>query len=151
MLWLGSALFAWRLSRMALSAGRRALARITRPVAGRLSGVVAASMSRQHRILSRALVIMALTGSFAVSTAVFNTTYGAQAHVDAELTNGADVTAATNATTTGLPHSSVSRVSGLPGVAAVEPMQHRFAYVGNDLQDLYGIGPRAIGRATPMS
>src|SRR5260370_14517325 len=30
-------------------------------------------------------------------------------------------------------------------------MQHRFAYVGNDLQDLYGVQPDRIGRATAMS
>ena len=30
-------------------------------------------------------------------------------------------------------------------------MQHRFAYVGNDLQDLYGIDPAHIGEATSMS
>jgi putative ABC transport system permease protein len=30
-------------------------------------------------------------------------------------------------------------------------MMHRFAYVGSDLQDLYGIDPRHIGTATPMS
>jgi putative ABC transport system permease protein len=30
-------------------------------------------------------------------------------------------------------------------------MQHRFAYVGNDLQDLYGIDPTTIGQATSMS
>jgi hypothetical protein len=28
---------------------------------------------------------------------------------------------------------------GLPGVAAAEPMQHQFAYVGNDLQDLFAV------------
>src|SRR5205823_4019579 len=151
MLWIGSALFAWRLSSMVLARGRRAIAQIARPVAGGLSGVVAASMSRQHRLLSRAVVIMALTGSFAVSTAIFNATYQGQAQVDAELTNGADVTAATNATTTGLPAAGISRVRALPGVAAAEPMLHRFTYVGNDLQDLYGIDPRTIGRATPMS
>src|SRR5207248_172610 len=108
-------------------------------------------MARQQRLLSRAVVIMALTGSFAVSTAIFNTTYQAQTRVDAELTNGADVAAATNATTTGLPASSVPRVASLPGVAAAESMLHRFAYCGNDLQDLYGIDPGTIGRATPMS
>src|SRR5207237_344716 len=151
MLWIGSALFAWRVSGLALSAGRRTLAQLSRPVAGGLSGVVAASMSRQQRLLSRAVVIMALTGSFAVSTAIFNTTYQGQSRVDAELTTGSDVTAATNATTTGLPGSSISKIASLPGVAAVEPMLHRFAYVGNDLQDLYGIDPRTIGRATPMS
>jgi putative ABC transport system permease protein len=30
-------------------------------------------------------------------------------------------------------------------------MQHRFAYVGNDLQDLYGIDPATIARASTMS
>ena len=29
----------------------------------------------------------------------------------------------------------------------VEPLQHRFAYVGSDLQDLYGVRPRTIGAA----
>ena len=48
------------------------MARLARPFAHGLSGVVAASMSRQRRLLSRGLMIMALTGSFAVSTAVFN-------------------------------------------------------------------------------
>ena len=27
----------------------------------------------------------------------------------------------------------------VPGVRSVEPLQHRFAYVGSDLQDLYGV------------
>ena len=30
---------------------------------------------------------------------------------------------------------------------SVEPLQHRFAYVGADLQDLYGVRPRTIGAA----
>ena len=30
-------------------------------------------------------------------------------------------------------------------------MQHRFAYVGNDLQDLYGVDPIHIDEATVMS
>ena len=150
LLWIGAALFAWRLSNGMLSSGRRVLRRAVEPAARGLSGVVAASMSRQRRLLSRGLVIMALTGSFAVSTAVFNATYAAQSRVDAQLTNGADVTATTSAAT-GLPSGIVDAVRPLPGVAAVEPMQHRFAYVGNDLQDLYGIDPRTIASATPMS
>jgi len=150
LLWIGSALFAWRLSNGLLAAGRRTISRLTRPLAHGLSGVVAASMSRQRRLLSRGLVIMALTGSFAVSTAVFNATFSAQSRVDAQLTNGADV-AATTAAEVGLPSSLVERAGRLPGVVAAEPMQHRFAYVGNDLQDLYGIDPTTIGQATPMS
>src|SRR5690348_18023807 len=148
--WAGAALLSWRISTAVLGHGRPALARAARPLAGRLSGVVAASMSRQHRLLSRGLAIIGLTAAFAVSTAVFNQTYQQQSRVDAQLTDGADVTAATTAAA-GLPASAFAAARRLPGVAAVQPMMHRFAYVGNDLQDLYGINPRRIGTATPMS
>jgi putative ABC transport system permease protein len=148
--WLGAALLAWRISTGVLGRGRSALAGAVRPLAGGMSGVVAASMSRQRRLLSRGLLIMALTASFAVSTAVFNATYAAQSRVDAQLTNGADVAATTTAAG-GLPPGAVTAARRLPGVAAAQPMMHRFAYVGNDLQDLYGIDPRHIGDATSIS
>jgi len=35
-------------------------------------------------------------------------------------------------------------------VRAVEPLQHRFAYVGNDLQDLYGVRPGTVVDATRL-
>jgi putative ABC transport system permease protein len=148
--WVGAALLCWRISHAALGRGRPAISWATRPMAGGLSSVVAASMSRQRRILSRGLMIMALTASFAVSTAVFNATYAAQSRVDAQLTNGADVTASTTATS-GLPSGLLAAARRLKGVAAAQPMMHRFAYVGNDLQDLYGVNPQQVGTATPMS
>src|SRR5207253_278864 len=42
------------------------------------------------------------------------------------------------------------RIAALPGVAHVEPIQHRFVYVGADLQDLYGVDPRTIGTAAKL-
>ena len=33
----------------------------------------------------------------------------------------------------------------------MEPLQHRFAYVGADLQDLYGVNPQTITRATTVT
>jgi len=60
------------------------------------------------------------------------------------------VTASTTAAA-GLPAGAVAATTRLPGVSAVQPMMHRFAYVGNDLQDMYGIDPRRIATATPMS
>ncbi len=148
--WIGAALLAWRLSNLILGRGRPALARAAKPLAGGLAGVVAASMSRQRRLLSRGLLIMALTASFAVSTAVFNQTYEAQSRVDAQLTNGSDVTATTTAAT-GLPAHIFTAVKQIPGVVAVQPMMHRFAYVGNDLQDMFGIDPRTIQQGTTIS
>src|SRR5581483_8188474 len=75
--------------------------------------------------------------------------YNAQTRVDAELTNGGDVTVTGS---TAYPAASkLDAIRRTPGVAAAQPMLHRFAYVGNDLQDIYGIDPNHIGEATTMS
>jgi putative ABC transport system permease protein len=77
---------------------------------------------------------------------VFNSTYQQQAEVDARLSNGADVTVVESPGSRVGPQEA-TRLAGVPGVKSVEPMQHRFAYVGADLQDLYGVRPQTIGSA----
>ena len=148
-LWIGVALLAMRLGGLWLAHGRRFFAGLLRPIAHKLSGVVSASLGRQYIRVAQGVVLVALAFSFATSTAVFNTTYNAQSRVDAELTNGADV--AVTGSSVFAPGSMLSQLKALPGVAAIQPMQHRFAYVGNDLQDIYGIDPVHIGEATNMS
>ena len=147
--WIGGVLFAVRLLENLLDKHRRAAAFFLKPVAGNLSGIVASSIARQRRLLARGAVLVALAVSFAVSTAVFNTTYNAQSRVDARLTNGSDVTV------TGLtkfpPGIKLQDLKNLPGVTAAQTMTHRFAYVGCDLQDIYGIDPLHIGEAADMS
>ncbi|PJJ06040.1 putative ABC transport system permease protein [Streptomyces sp. 2333.5] len=143
LLWTGGALLAWLLVDLVLRRCRPVLARLLRPATGALSGTVAASLSRQRGTVLRAVVLLALAIAFAASTAVFNSTYHQQAGVDAVLTNGADVTVAESpGSTTGA--ADAARVSALPGVRSVEPLQHRFAYVGPDLQDLYGVRPSTV-------
>lgn len=150
MLWLGAALFTWRVTNYSLARTRGLLSRVLAGYAKGMARPIAASMSRQRRLLARGLVIVTLATSFAVSTAVFNSTYSAQSLVDAQLSNGADVAVTTSAFS-GLSPSLPRRIAGAPGVAGAQSMQHRFAYVGPDLQDLYGINPRSIGTVTPMS
>jgi len=142
LLWVGAGLFAWRISDLVLRR-RGPMSAVLRPLAHRLAPSVAASMSRQRRLLSRSLVLVALTISFAVSTAVFNSTYRHQSAVDAVLTNGADVTV-TESPSAQVGPSAAGTMSALDGVRHVEPLQHRFAYVGADLQDLYGVRPATI-------
>jgi len=148
-LWLGGGLLAVRLWDRGLARGRGLLVWLARPLAGGLAGAVSASLWRQRTLVTRGVVLVALAVSFATSTAVFNTTYNAQARVDAELTNGADVTV--TGPTASNPGSLLPQLAALPGVIAAQPMQHRFAYVGTDLQDLYGIDPSHIGEATSLS
>jgi len=46
--------------------------------------------------------------------------------------------------------ADAARLAGVSGVHAVEPLQHRFAYIGTDLQDLYGVRPDHIRNATAL-
>jgi putative ABC transport system permease protein len=146
LLWIGGGLLAYRLADILLVRGKRILGRGLRPLAGELSSTVAATMGRQRRLLARALTLVALTVAFAGSTAVFNSTYAQQAEADARLTNGADVTV-TESPGAHVGPGAATKLSTLPGVGTVEPLQHRFAYVGADLQDLYGVRPATIGAA----
>jgi putative ABC transport system permease protein len=149
LLWTGSALATWRIADLALGAGRPLLARLLRPVTGQLAETVAATLSRQRRPLVRAIMLLSLAIAFAMSTATFNATYRQQAEVDAQLTNGADVTVIPSPGAPPLRGAPAS-LAAVPGVAAVESIQHRFAYIGADLQDLYGVNPATVTRATAL-
>lgn len=147
-LWVGAALLALRLSELALSRPAP-LSRAIGPVASAVAIPVAASVSRQRGRIAAGVALTALAFGFASSTAIFNTTYQGQARVDAELTNGADVTV--TGTTADPAGAKLGELASLPGVEGAQAMQHRFAYVGTDLQDLYGIDPQSIGSATSMA
>ncbi|MEO5678367.1 MAG: FtsX-like permease family protein [Acidimicrobiales bacterium] len=149
LLWTGAGLAAWRLSDLLLRRGRPLVALALRPLAGPLADTVAAGMGRQRRLLAKAVVLVALTASFAASTAIFNATYRQQAEVDARLTNGADVTV-TESPGTAVPASFADKLDRVPGVHSVEPLQHRYAYVGADLQDLYGVRTGTVAQATSL-
>ena len=149
LLWLGAGLLVWRLVDVLIGRGRRLTGWLLRPLGGRVSPLLAASMSRQRRPLVKAAVVLALAVAFAISTASFDATYKAQAEADAQLTNGADVTATESpGATVGPGYAATLRA--VPGVQGVEPIQHRFAYVGSDLQDLYGVNPTTIRSVTSL-
>ena len=149
LLWLGLGLLTVRLCLAGLERGRAPLAALLRPISGSLAGLAATAMSCQRNRITQGVALVALAFAFATSTAIFNTTYQAQALVDAELTNGADVTVA--GTMQAPAALRLKELGALPGIAAAQPMHHRFAYVGADLQDLYGIDSRHIGEATRIA
>ena len=149
LMWIGLALLLMRLWTDFMLRGRAMLRAMIAPVAGGFSGIVAASMSRDRMRIAKGVVLVALAFSFATSTAIFNTTYESQANVDAQLSNGADV--AVTGTVLSPASVAIQKIQATSGVAWAEPMQHRFAYVGTDLQDIYGINPLTIGKATTIA
>jgi putative ABC transport system permease protein len=149
LVWVGTGLLGWRLADLVLGRGRTLVGRGLRPLAGGLAQTVASTLARQRRPLARSVVLLALALSFAASTATFNATYRQQAEVDAKLTNGADVTVTESPGVTVGP-AAAAQFAAVPGVRAVEPVQHRFGYVGADLQDLYGVRPSTITGVTAL-
>ncbi|MHB8465260.1 MAG: ABC transporter permease [Acidimicrobiales bacterium] len=147
--WAGSGLLAFRAADELFGRGRRLVKAVARPVAGGLAGTIAASLSRHRRRLARPVALVVLTVAFAVSTAVFNSTFHQQVGVDALLSNGADVTVAyppASPASTG----QVAAIAAVRGVHHVEPVLHRFAYVGADLQDLFGVHPTTVVGAAKL-
>jgi putative ABC transport system permease protein len=147
LLWAGFGLLSWHVAEDVLARGRRPLAALVRPVVGGLAGTVASWLARRRVPVAAGAAMVALSAGFASSTAVFDSTYQQQAGVDATLTNGADVRVA-EAPGASVPPGAGAPLGTVPGVRSAEPLQHRFAYVGADLQDLYGVRPAtAVGGA----
>lgn len=48
------------------------------------------------------------------------------------------------------PPGTAQAIARVPGVRGAEALQHRYAYVGTDLQDLYGVNPTTILDATRL-
>jgi len=146
-LWVGLGLLGWRVLSWLLTR-RRLVAGGIRPLTGPLAASTASMFARRRGVLARSAVLLGLALAFASSTAVFNSTYEQQAEVDARLTNGADI----RVTQSGgaADRSIADTLAAVPGVSHVEPLQHRYAYVGADLQDMYGVDPATIAGATSL-
>jgi putative ABC transport system permease protein len=108
-----------------------------------------ASASRRGAAINRGLIFVGLLLAFGVSMGVFAATYNQQAGVDAQLTLGADITA-TAPPGVAAKQGLTEKVAAVPGVAATSPVDHSYAYVGPDLQDIFGIEPQTIGEATTL-
>ncbi len=145
LLWVGAALLVLRLRGRLLGTVARIAAR------GRPGWrfFLLASASRRGPALNRGLLLVGLLLAFGVELALFSATYDRQARIDAELTLGADVVATA-------PAGAIDRfrvlqtARSLPGVSAASPVLHAYAYVGPDLQDIFGVDPASIGGATTL-
>ena len=146
--WPGLALLLWRVTSAVLS--RRPPVPQADPN-GRLPDLRRAVVRRRRWLVARGATGLGVAVGVAVATAVFTATYDRQARIDVALTVGSDVavTLPADSTGTGL-EAAAPAAAKVPGANHVEPMLHRLAYVGPDLQDLYGVDAHTIGRAAPL-
>jgi len=134
---LGAALLRWRGGPAGL------LGRLFGPI----GDVAGPAVARRATALGRTAALAALALSFGVSLAIFANTYDAQQRVDAQLTLGSDVKVTPDGHT---PRTAAfaARVAAAPGVAAVTPFKSTVAYVGTEIQDIFGIDVPSFRRAS---
>jgi putative ABC transport system permease protein len=146
LLWLGATLLLVRLRGQAVG---WAAAHAAGGRARTLPAFVLASAGRRGASINRGLLVVGLLLAFGVELGIFTATYDQQANVDAQLSLGADVTAAAPPGVTA-GHNLQAKIGALRGVQAASAVDHSYAYVGPDLQDTYGIDPSTIGSATTL-
>jgi putative ABC transport system permease protein len=146
LLWLGAALLLVRLR-------GNALAWIAARAAGGSSvswrRFLLASAGRRGAAINRGLLVVGLLLAFGVNLGIFTATYDQQARVDAQLTVGGDVVV-TAPPAAIAKNGLVAKVAQTPGVAGVTPVDHSFAYVGPDLQDIFGIDPATFQKGSAL-
>ncbi|MEP7091680.1 MAG: FtsX-like permease family protein [Nocardioidaceae bacterium] len=142
--WPGLALLVWRITSWVTS---RRTGRWARGGPGRAPELEAAALRQRRRVIARGAAGLAVAVGLAVSTAIF--TYDAQSRLDVALTVGSDV-AVVEPSGSSVGPRAADGLAKATGVRAVEPLQHRFGYVGPDLQDLYGVQASSFARVAPL-
>lgn len=148
-IWIGGILLLTRIVNLLFIKNKKILTKLFKPLSGNLSETIISGLSRQHSTITNGIIIVSLAVSFAISTSVFNSTYNSQQQVDALLSNGADIRV--EGTTYDNVAKYIKQISTISGVKKIEPMMHKLAYVGNDLQDIYGINPESLMNVTKIS
>lgn len=143
--WIGAVGLVLRLG-TALLRRRGGPARLLERLFGPVGDVAGRAVGRRAGALGRSAALAALALSFGLSLAIFSHTYDAQQRVDAELTLGSDVkiTPGAHAPQTA---GFATRLAAVPGVAAVTPFKSTVAYVGTEIQDIFGIDPTSFRHA----
>ncbi|MDX6473830.1 MAG: putative transport system permease protein, partial [Gaiellaceae bacterium] len=146
LLWLGAALLLVRLRGNALA---WIAARAAGGGATSWRRFLLASAGRRGAAINRGLLVVGLLLAFGVNLGIFTATYDQQARVDAQLTVGGDVvvTAPPGAIAK---NGLVAKVAQTGGVAGVTPVDHSYAYVGPDLQDIFGIDPATFQQGSAL-
>lgn len=141
--WLGGLLLLVRVSGFVVRHSGRLLATwLARSVIGELA---ARTIERRSGSLNQAMLLVAMAVAFSSGLTTFAQTYNQQQRVDAELTLGSDVKVTPTNSNFGAVVASRLRV---PGVVAYTPFRSTLAYVGAEIQDIFGVDLTSFEAAT---
>ncbi len=142
-LWVGLALLMNRLLAGGINRGAGVIQKILRRVFGDLGYMAGRSIARRAQKIASAVIIVSLALSFGISLSIFINTYQVQKAVDARYKLGSDIKL-TTANGPLQPTAAFTKdIGAVPGVASVSPVISAQAYVGSNLQTVFGIDPQS--------
>lgn len=145
LVWLGTILLLVRVSGWLVESSGRLLHRSRGGRQGVVGELASRTLTRRSGPLQQVIVLVAMGVAFSTGLLTFVHTYEQQQRVDAELTLGSDVKVSmVNRSQSAV----VARRLGVPGVAAATPFRSTVAYVGAEIQDIFGISVPSFLRAT---
>lgn len=150
LIWLGAVLLFIRIGDRLLEDGTQLMRGALQRIFGAVGYFSARSISRRSRQLVQPALIIALALSFGISMGVFEQTYQHQQAVDAQLTLGADVVV-TPARDVPQNTSLMEKLKTVSGVTSVSPFTKKVAYVGTELQDIFGVDAQTFLNTTDLS
>ena len=142
-LWVGLALLLNRLLAGGISHAAGVIQQILRRVFGDLGYMAGRSIIRRAPKIASAVIIVSLALSFGASLSIFIHTYQVQKAVDARYGLGSDIKLTVASGLHQQTTDFTKDISRVQGVAAVAPVEQLQAYVGSNLQTVFGIDPQS--------
>jgi putative ABC transport system permease protein len=146
--WAGSILFLVRISRWVVRHSGRVLDPLFRRILGVVGELASRTLERRSGSLHQVVVLLAMGVAFGISLLTFVHTYDQQQRVDAELTLGSDVKVGV---VNRAQSPTVARNLMVPGVRTFTPFRSTIAYVGSEIQDIFGIDVSTFVHATRLA
>lgn len=146
-LWLGLTLLLGRVTSSGVTLSAGPLRRVLGGLFGDLGRMAGKSITRRAPKIASAVIIVALALSFGTSVSIFVHTYQVQKTVDARYELGSDIKL-TPASSHQQTAAFATEVAAVPGVSAVSAIQRTQAYVGSNLQTIFGIDAQTFDKTT---
>ncbi len=144
--WIGLTLLTLRLLERGLHSASQHIANGFGKIFGEIGEVAGKSISRRASRVGSAATIIALTLSFGISLALFQSTYTSEKRLDSQYVVGSDIRFTPALNTLQLPGFAANLQ--IPGVSAVTAVaRDTQALVGSEKNTVYGIDVASFGKA----
>lgn len=149
-LWIGLTLFLSRILAGGVSRGSAVIQKALHKIFGDLGGMAGKSITRRAPKIASVVVIISLALSFGISLGTFINTYQVQKAVDARYSLGSDIKVTLASGIRQQSANFAQKIEQVPGVTAASPVQRTQAFVGANLEIVFGIDAQSYAQVAEL-